>query len=201
MNEISKVRSKWKIICLVWFLVFIIGWMPIVLPSFSIVILKGLIVFSIFISILIIFFWPRLEWYILLPVSQIITIEFLILSIRSMLFLPSFWAYVFIGITFISYVCIFFLPKFAPRISYLIVHGNPESKIEKKIYWLMIGILGIAGSCGAGIGMFGGRIYGMKILGVISPIFVFTGVSLGYLTFYNMWQKRPWVSNEESGKS
>ncbi|MCJ7433470.1 MAG: hypothetical protein MUO77_08290 [Anaerolineales bacterium] len=201
MTEISKVRNKWKFLGLAWFGVFIFGWMPVVLPSFSILILKGLIAFSIFISILIIFFWPRLEWYIILLLGEIVSIEFLILSIRSMLLLSPVWAYPLIGIVMLSYICIFFLPKYAPRLSYLIVNGNPESKLEKRIYWLVMGVLGIAGSCGASIGIFGGRIYGWKLLGVIGPIFGLVGVFFGLLGFHNLWQKRPWASNEKGGKA
>lgn len=199
MTEISKIRNKWKFLGLAWFLVFILGWLSIILPSYSVFVLIGLVTFSIFISLLIIFFWPKLEWYILLLLGQIVPIEFLVLSIRSMLFLPIVLAYLLTGIIVLGYVCMFFLPKYAPHISYLIVNGNPESKQEKKLYRFVISVLGFVGSFGASVGIFGGRAYGMKVFGAIGPVFGLIGIYFGLLIFHNLWQKRPWILNEKEG--
>lgn len=201
MSEISKVRNKWKFIGLAWFLVFILGWLAVLLPDFSVLVLKGLMVFSLLISLLTIFFWPKLEWHIILLLGQIIPLEFLILSIRSTLLLPPFWAYIFIAIIFAGYIGVFFLPTIAPRTSYLMVYGNPESKTEKKIFRLIIMGAGIASACGASAGIFGGRVYGMKTFGVIGPVIGLVAIFFAHLTFYNLWQRRPWITPENRDKS
>jgi hypothetical protein len=196
MAEVARVRSKWKVIGFVWFLIISIGWMPVVYPTYSTVILKGIIFAGITISTVAIFFWPKKEWAVRLIMGQLIAVELLVFSVRSAFLLPKGLAYLFLGFTILGYVCIFLLPTYLPKLASTIAAGSPETRLGKKMIRAAIGSLGAAGACGASIGIFGGRLYGFDILGILSPLSAAIGIALGFLSFHHLWQQRPWLSKQ-----
>jgi hypothetical protein len=195
MSAISKVRNKWKIMSIFWFVLLTLGFFAVMIPEYSVLVFFGLSAYGLIVSILLAVYWNKAEWYIMVLVLQIAPLALIVFGIRSTLFLPSPFSTIIVMLNIFGYIGVFFLPKYVPRVSYLAVHGKPESVLETRIYTSLMVSLGVAGTCGASIGIFGGRIFGWKILGVVGPIAGFVGIFFAHLVFYNLWEKRPWKIN------
>lgn len=92
------------------------------------------------------------------------------MSMRSISLMSSNVKYALVGLIVISYLLVIMMPNF-PRVKVQeVIDGWVDENASKIL--ALVSILGIAG---ASIGMFGGRLYGWKVL-------IVPGIVLGFLS-------------------
>lgn len=166
-----KQKNKWKTLLYFWVLILLTGWLPVFIPPpYSGQVLLGIIIYGLWVTFLIIFLWEQKILLILRFIQQIVPLLLLIMSIRSVLLMSSNVKYALIALLITSYLLVLVPPDLSyPKVRKAV--NKWTNKYANKIL-MVISIFGIAG---ASIGIFGGRIYGWKVL-------IIPGIVLGVLS-------------------
>ncbi len=159
MIPASKQGHKWKILILSWISLLLFAWLAVFLPFYSKYILFGFIGYGLWITFLIIFFWKRYRIMVSRFCLQIASLIMLIMSIRWVLLMSSNLRYIIIVILLASYASVFLLPD----LSHTKVHRIIIKWFNKHSTKILVAV-SIFASAGASIGIFGGRLYGLKVL-------------------------------------
>lgn len=164
--------NKWKALFFSWVLFFLMGWLPFLFTPYPKLVLVGLIGYWLWITFLIIFFWKKHRIWIFHFCVQTPSLILFITSIGWILLMSSPIMYVLIALLVVGYIFVLAVPTI------------PQTKItEAIINWFnkqatkILVIISIFAGAGGSIGMFGGRIYGEKIL-------IIPGIALGVLSIF-----------------